>query len=152
MRVIGIDPGYGIIGWSIVEKGPALINYGTLTTPPKTSIAERLLAIHTGITSLLSNYSPDCAAIERLFFNRNSTTALDVSKALGVLYLAFAQSELPITEYTPTQIKKGLTGYGNADKTQIQEMVKRLYRLETPPQPDDAADAVAIATVHALTL
>ena len=146
MRILGIDPGYGILGWAVIEHTMKIVDYGSIETTPNSPIDERLFIIHSDISDVIKRYHPDKAVIERLFFSKNITTAMDVSRAIGVVLLAFRQHALPYEEVTPMQVKQGLTGSGKADKKQIQIMVKRIYGLEEIPKPDDAADALAIAS------
>jgi crossover junction endodeoxyribonuclease RuvC len=151
VRVIGIDPGFGILGWAVIESNLKVIDYGTVETSPDMPIDERLFAIHSDISSILKRYRPECAVIEKLFFSKNITTAIDVSRATGVILLAFRQHALPYQEVTPMQVKQGVTGYGKADKKQMQVMVQRLFNLKEIPKPDDAADALAIALCYSKT-
>ena len=153
MLVLGIDPGTATTGYGLVQAFPdghyQAVDYGVLTTPAKTPLAERLLMLHDGLRALLHQYSPDGAAVEKLFFQRNVTTAMSVGQARGVILLTLAQHGLTVAEYTPNEIKEAVTGYGSADKTQMQRMVQMLLSLETVPKPDDAADALAVALCHA---
>jgi crossover junction endodeoxyribonuclease RuvC len=151
VRIIGIDPGFGILGWAVIESNLKVIDYGTVETSPDMPIDERLFAIHSDISSILERYRPECAVIEKLFFSKNITTAIDVSRATGVILLAFRQHALPYQEVTPMQVKQGITGYGKADKKQMQVMVQRLFNLKEIPKPDDAADALAIALCYSKT-
>lgn len=154
MRTIGIDPGTAIMGWGIVdEQGGALrlIACGAVTTPANTPQAERLLKLYDEITGLLHEYRPDMAAIEELFFGKNVNTALTVGQARGVTLLALAQAGVPIHEYKPTAVKQAVSGYGGADKKQMQEMVRMTLQLPKVLKPDDVSDAVAIAICHAYT-
>ena len=151
MRVIGIDPGFGILGWAVIESNLKVIDYGTVETSPDLPIDERLFAIHSEISSILERYRPECAVIEKLFFSKNITTAIDVSRATGVILLAFREYALPYQEVTPMQVKQAVTGYGKADKKQMQVMVQRLFNLKEIPKPDDAADALAIALCYSKT-
>lgn len=150
MKIIGIDPGFGILGWSVINDDLSMIDYGTIETPKGMPIDERLFIIHTELNNLLEKYKPDFAAIEKLFFAKNTTTVMDVSKALGVIVLAFRQHGIVYKEYTPIQVKKAITGYGRAEKQQMQEMIKRIFNLKEIPKPDDAADAIAIAACGAM--
>lgn len=152
MRIIGIDPGFGILGWSIIEDNLKIIDYGAIETPPDMLIDERLFIIHTELCALLKQYRPDTAAIEKLFFSKNTTTALDVSRAIGVVFLAFRQHALVYNEYAPVTVKKAITGHGHANKKQMQFMVQKIFNLNEIPEPDDAADALAIAACHAMVL
>jgi len=149
--VLGIDPGTATTGYGVVDEdagGEArLVRYGAITTEPG-PMPERLLAIHRQVAALIHEHSPEALAIESLFFGRNVTTALTVGQARGVVLLAAAQAGLPIYEYKPAEVKQALSGYGGADKRQMQEMVRMLLRLDDVPRPDDAADAVAVAICH----
>ena len=148
MRIIGIDPGFGILGWAVIEDDLKIIDFGAIETPRMMPIDERLFIIHTDLSSIIKRYHPDTAVIEKLFFSRNTTTAFDVARATGVILLTFREFALPYQEVTPMQVKQGVTGYGKAEKKQVQEMVQRLFRLKELPQPDDAADALAIALCY----
>lgn len=154
MRVLGIDPGTGILGFGVVEfvkgKKPQMVTAGVIKTPAHTPLAERLIEIYGGLKEIIDETNPDAASIEKLFFAQNITTAISVSHARGVAMLVSAQAGLPIYEYTPLQIKQTLTGYGRADKKQVQEMVKLHLGLKSIPKPDDAADALAAAITHDL--
>jgi crossover junction endodeoxyribonuclease RuvC len=150
MRVIGVDPGFAICGWAVAEKGFKLIDYGSIETKASMPIDERLFVLFTGLNDVVQRYKPEAAAIERLFFAKNTKTALDVSKAVGVILLGCRINALPYHEYTPLQVKQALTGFGRADKEQMQFMVMKLYSLKEIPRPDDAADALAIATCRLL--
>lgn len=153
MRIIGIDPGTGILGFGVVEvQGAkiALVTAGVIKTPAHTPLDERLEEIYDGLTLIINETKPDEMSIEKLFFSRNVTTAMSVSHARGVAMLAGRKAKLPIGEYTPLQIKQTLTGYGKADKKQMQEMVRLQLNLKEIPKPDDAADALAAAITHML--
>ena len=145
MKVLGIDPGFAIIGWAVIEDTARVIDYGAIETDSSLSISERLFIIYTEVSAIIKRYRPDSAAIEKLFFARNTTTALDVSKAIGVILLAFQQNALCYSEYAPAQVKQAVTGSGRADKKQMQCMIQKIFSLKETPQPDDAADAVAVA-------
>ena len=155
MRTLGIDPGTAIMGWGIVEEdgegGLRLVDYGALTTSKDLGLPRRLQILYSGLTSLLATHRPDTAAVEELFFSKNVTTAIAVSHARGVALLALANAEVPVHEYRPMAVKQAVTGYGHAEKAQIQEMVRLQLGLETIPKPDDAADALALAICHAYT-
>lgn len=154
MRIVGIDPGYAICGFGVVEydgRNLEVVDYGTFSTPSGTPFHERLLIIHRGMEQLLATYKPDVMAVEELFFSRNTTTAMGTSQARGVIILAGALHKIPIYEYKPIQVKKAVSGYGKADKKQVQLMVKNLLSLTEIPEPDDAADALAIAICQAFT-
>ena len=152
MRILGIDPGYGITGFGIVDaqrNNFRLLQYGAITTPPGTDFPLRLQMIYNDMTELLQVAKPDCVAIEELFFGHNVTTGINVAQSRGVILLAIRQAGLPIFEYKPMQVKQAVVGYGNATKHQVQDMTKRLLHLSAMPKPDDAADAIAIALCHA---
>ena len=151
MRVLGIDPGLATMGWGVVDAGarnPVFISCGIISTPPGMRLQERLSAIKRSIKELLEEYKPDEIVFEELFFSRNVTTALTVGAARGVAITACAEYTPMLYEYTPMQIKQGITGYGKADKKQVQQMVALILRLSDIPKPDDAADAVAAAITH----
>jgi crossover junction endodeoxyribonuclease RuvC len=151
MKILGIDPGTGRVGWGIVshEKGSdSLIECGCFETKIKTDLPDRLHKIHEFLNKLITKHKPDILAVESLFFATNVKTAFDVGAARGVILLAGEEAGIPIFQYTPLQVKSSLTGYGKAEKQQIEYMVTKILHLETPPKPDDAADAVAIALTH----
>jgi crossover junction endodeoxyribonuclease RuvC len=148
MKVLGIDPGFGILGWAVIHDTMKIVDYGTIETSSDLPIDERLFIIHNELSDIIKRYRPDTAVIEKLFFSRNTTTAFDVCRAIGVVLLAFRQNALPYQEVTPMQVKQSITGYGMADKKQMQEMVKRIFNLKEIPKPDDAADAIAVATCY----
>lgn len=151
MIVLGIDPGIAITGWAVVseEKGKVkLLSSGAFTTAHSLSTPLRLLKLHKSLNNLILSQKPDVASLESLFFNTNAKTALIVGQARGVVMLALSQQEIPITEYTPLQVKMALTGYGRADKNQIQQMVKTILHIPKILTPDDVADAAAIALTH----
>ena len=154
MRILGIDPGTGICGFGVIEvkqTGRAkMIDNGVIATPPHTPLSERLLDIYESMHEVIKLNKPDCVSIEKLFFTKNITTGISVAEARGVVLLVCKQHELPTFEYTPNEIKKTLTGYGSADKKQMQEMVKLHLDLTSVPKPDDAADALAAAITHSL--
>ncbi len=153
MRIIGIDPGTGILGFGVIDaaKGKAtLVTAGVITTPAHTPLDERLEEIFDGLTEIIAETKPQVMSIEKLFFSQNVTTAMSVSHARGVAMLTGRKAGLPIAEYTPQEIKQTLTGYGKADKKQVQEMVRLQLGLRVVPKPDDAADGLAAAITHAL--
>ncbi len=152
MKILGIDPGYGILGWSVIDKSLKLIDFGTIETPASDLLADRLFFIHQQLEQIIHTYKPDCASIEKLFFQKNTKTAIDVAKALGVIVLTLKKFDLPFSEYTPNQVKQALTGFGRASKEQMQQMVKTIFNLKEIPEPDDAADALAIAACHSFSL
>jgi crossover junction endodeoxyribonuclease RuvC len=151
-RVIGLDPGTARTGYAILESegGEALtaVAFGVIETPPADALPQRLLFLYQQIRELLLLHRPQSGAVEKLFFQRNVSTAIQVGQARGVILLALAEAEIPVAEYTPNEIKQSVTGYGSANKRQMQEMVRLLLGLEAIPQPDDAADALAIAITH----
>lgn len=150
--VLGIDPGTAITGYGVVAKTITgdyeLLACGVLRTQASDPMPQRLLELYQDMKALISEFQPDEVAIEKLFFGRNVTTAITVGQARGVILLAAAELGLAIAEYTPAEVKQAITGYGSADKRQIQEMVQRLLQLREPPRPDDAADGVAVAVCH----
>ncbi len=151
MLVLGLDPGLATTGYGLIEsRGQQLeaVDYGVFRTPPGVPNPERLEMVHDHLDDLLARFSPDVAAVEELFFSTNARTAMLVGQARGVLLLTLAQAHLQILEYTPMQIKQAVTGYGGADKNQIQQMVRLLLDLPELPRPDDAADALAVAICH----
>ena len=153
MRIIGIDPGTGILGFGVIDvEGTKfrLVDAGVITTPPHTPHGERLEDIYDSLTEIIAAAKPDACSIEKLFFSRNITTAMSVAEARGVALLVAQQHKLAIHEYTPPQIKQTVTGYGSADKKQVQEMVRIQLGLKDVPKPDDCADALAAAITHAL--
>ena len=153
MRIIGIDPGTGILGFGVVDvnNGKAkMVTAGVVTTPAHTPIDVRLEDIYDSLTEIISETKPEVMSIEKLFFGQNVTTAMSVAQARGVAMLAGRKGKLPIAEYTPMQIKQTLTGYGKADKKQVQEMVRMHLGLREVPKPDDCADALAAAITHSM--
>ncbi len=153
MLVLGIDPGTATTGYGLVEASTdgqvVAVHYGVLTTPAGAALPQRLLRLHRALQQLLEQYQPQAAAVEKLFFQRNVTTAMSVGQARGVVLLTLAAQGLPVAEYTPNEVKEAITGYGSAGKSQMQRMVQMLLNLETLPRPDDAADALAVALCHA---
>jgi crossover junction endodeoxyribonuclease RuvC len=150
-RILGIDPGTAIVGWAIVEgegQDLSLVECGVIRTPANDPLAERLCTIYRSINEMLDRFQPHGVGVEQLFFARNITTALPVAHARGVILLAIQQRGLPLEEFTPMQVKQAVTGYGGADKAQMQEMVRLSLGLEQAPHPDDAADAVAVALCY----
>ena len=151
MIVLGIDPGTAITGYGFIREANGslqLVAYGAITTPADWALPQRLVRLHRELSELIALHRPASAAVEQLFFSRNVRTALAVGQARGVTLLALAQAGIPISEYTPLEVKQAVTGYGRADKQQIQEMVRILIGLPGIPKPDDAADALAIAICH----
>lgn len=153
MRIIGIDPGTGILGFGVIEVSNGnfrMIDAGVVTTPAHTPLEERLVDIFDSLTEIIAINQPQSMSIEKLFFAQNVTTAISVSHARGVAMLCGAKAGLKIAEYTPLQIKQTISGYGKADKKQVQEMVRIQLGLKDVPKPDDCADALAAAITHAL--
>ena len=151
MRILGIDPGYATIGYGIIDYDSfrfKTIAYGAVTTTPDKQFADRLCDIYDDISFLIGKYNPNCLSIEKLYFNTNTTTAIDVAQARGVILLAARSKKIDIFEYTPLQVKQSITGYGRAEKHQVMEMVKNLLQLSAVPKPDDTADALALAICH----
>lgn len=151
MRILGIDPGYATIGYGIIEYDNfrfKTVAYGAITTSPDKLFPDRLCDIYSDMQTLINNYKPDCLSIEKLYFNTNTTTAIDVAQARGVILLSARKSNVDIYEYTPLQVKQSITGYGRAEKHQVMEMVKTLLQLNSVPKPDDTADALALAICH----
>ncbi len=152
MRILGIDPGYGITGFGIIEgqRGQfRLLKCGAITTPPGADFSARLEMIYEDMKELLKMAAPDAVAIEELFFGQNVTTGIGVAQSRGVILLAIRQAGLEVFSYKPMQVKQSVVGYGNATKHQVQDMTRRLLHLDALPKPDDAADAIAIALCHA---
>lgn len=151
MRIIGIDPGYAIVGLGIVEYSGmhfSVVEYGAVTTPPNTPFPERLKMIYSDVSYVLERYRPHSMAIEKLFFNTNQKTGIDVAQARGVILLAATQLDIPVFEYTPLQVKQSVVGYGKAEKRQVMEMTRQILSLAAVPKPDDTADALALAICH----
>ena len=152
MVIFGIDPGYAIVGCGVVryERNDfTLLGYGAVTTDKDMPFNERLIKIYNDLTELLVKFKPDAVSIERLYFNTNQKTAIDVAQARGVIVLAVVNAGVPIFEYTPLQVKQSIVGYGRAEKHQVIAMVTSILHLKKPPKPDDTADAIAIAICHA---
>lgn len=152
MIILGLDPGTATTGYGVIRMTNFKITcvaYGAIITRPEMAMPERLKVIYEDLGQILAQYSPDEVAVEKLFFGRNTTTAITVGQARGVLLLRLAQAGLTIGEYTPMQIKQALVGYGNAEKKQVQYMIQHFLKLPEVPRPDDAADALAIAICHA---
>ncbi|HMK08102.1 MAG TPA: crossover junction endodeoxyribonuclease RuvC [Anaerolineales bacterium] len=151
--LLGIDPGMARTGYGLVRQVRGgevdLVDFGVIETEAGDELGRRLLAIEAGIQRVLQTYSPESSAVERLFFERNVSTAMSVGQARGVALLTLARHGLPITEYSPVEIKQAVAGYGSADKRQMQTMVRTLLRMDELPRPDDAADALAVAICHA---
>ena len=152
MVILGIDPGYAIVGWGIIDYAAnrfQVMAYGAVTTEAKTPFNERLETVFDGICDIINKYNHDALAIEKLFYNTNAKTVIDVAQARGVINLAAQKNGLDIFEYTPLQVKQSVVGYGRAEKKQVQEMTRVILNLEKIPKPDDTADALAMAICHA---
>lgn len=152
MRIIGIDPGFAITGFGVIEYTGnkfSIIDVGAITTEAGLELSDRLLALSNALDELIVKYKPEAMAVEELFFNTNVKTAIKVGHGRGVALLAAAKADIKVYEYTPLQVKQAVVGYGRAKKEQVQQMVKVLLNLEKIPKPDDAADALAIAICHA---
>lgn len=151
MRIIGIDPGYAIVGFGIVDYTGnkfTTIDYGAITTAAGTEFCNRLKTIYDDLNYVIDKYKPDQMAIERLYFTTNQKTAIEVAEARGVLMLAATNNNIPIAEYTPLQVKQAVVGYGKAQKMQVMQMTRQILALKELPKPDDAADALAVAICH----
>ncbi len=152
MIILGIDPGYAIVGWGVIEYSGSrfrTLGYGSIQTPAGMPIIDRLEMIYSGMNEIIERYKPDQMAIEELFFNTNTTTAMVVAEARGIILLSARLNGVEIGEYTPLQVKQAVVGYGRAEKKQVITMVTSLLGLKEPPKPDDTADALAIAVCHA---
>ena len=151
MRILGIDPGYAIMGWGVLDMTGnhfSVVDYGSITTDAGTEMPLRLQHLYSELSAIIARYQPEEAAIEELFFNTNITTGISVAHGRGILLLACRQKSIPVYEYTPLQVKQSVVGYGRAEKKQVMEMVRRMLHLNEVPKPDDAADALAIALCH----
>lgn len=151
MRILGIDPGYAIVGYGVVDYDRykfKTVGFGAITTKAGTQFPTRLEIIYNDLLTIIEKYRPEALSIERLYFNTNTTTAIEVAEARGVILLAAQKCGIKVFEYTPLQVKQSITGYGKAEKHQVMEMVKNVLNLEKVPKPDDTADALAIAVCH----
>ena len=151
VRILGIDPGYAIVGYGVVDYSRnrfSTVGCGAVTTAAGMPFPKRLSDIYGDITSIIKKYSPEVLSIEKLYFNTNTTTAIEVAEARGVILLAAEMNGIPVFEYTPLQVKQAITGYGRAEKRQVMEMVKSFLGLAAIPKPDDTADALALAVCH----
>lgn len=151
MIILGIDPGYAIVGYGVVKyenNNFKPLSFGAVTTPAGMPFSDRLQKIYEDLSEIIKKYNPDAMSVEKLFFNTNSTTAIDVAQARGVILLSAKLNGVPVFEYTPLQVKQAVTGYGRAEKHQIQELTKLLLGLSKCPKPDDTADALALAICH----
>ncbi len=151
MIILGIDPGYAIVGWGVIEyqaNGFRPVAFGSIMTQAHTSFDDRLMRIYDDTVEIIKRSRPDAMSIEKLYFNTNVTTGILVAQARGVIILAARQAGVPVYEYTPLQVKTAVAGYGKARKPQVMEMTRRLLHLKEVPKPDDTADALAIAITH----
>ena len=151
MKILGIDPGYAIIGWGVVQyvRGRFVpVAYGAITTPAGMEFTKRLEMIHNDMEEVCTRFTPDVLSIEKLYFTNNKTTGIEVAEARGIILLSAATHNIPVFEYTPMQVKSAVTGYGLAKKPQVMEMTRRRLGLEAVPKPDDTADALALAITH----
>ena len=154
MKILGIDPGYAIIGYGVLDYQNnhfTVIDYGAITTDAGVPFNRRLEIIFDELSALLEKHRPDAMSVEKVFYNNNAKTVIDVSQARGVIMLAAQKARVPVFEYTPLQVKQSVVGYGRAEKKQIQEMTKRILNLQEVPKPDDTADALAMAICHGHT-
>lgn len=151
MRILGVDPGYAIVGFGVLDYDGMHfrpIEYGAVLTEAHTDFGKRLAGIYEDMNYILEQFRPDCMAIEKLYFGQNRTTGIGVAQARGVVLLTAAQKGVPVSEYTPGQVKQAVVGYGKAEKHQVMDMTRRILKLAQMPQPDDAADALAVAVCH----
>ena len=151
MVVLGIDPGYAIVGWGVIEYSHSrfkVLGYGAITTEAQTPFPERLQIIYNDMCYLFTKYKPEVMSMEKLFYNSNQKTVIDVAQARGVITLAAQMNNKDIFEYTPLQVKQSVVGYGKAEKKQVMDMTRRILKLEQIPKPDDAADALALSICH----
>ncbi|MGN0665089.1 MAG: crossover junction endodeoxyribonuclease RuvC [Huintestinicola sp.] len=151
MRILGIDPGYAIVGYGVLDYDGykfTPVSFGAITTQAGTSFHMRLLDIYNDMQTVITTFKPDAMSVEKLFFNTNHTTGIDVAQARGVTLLAAVQNGVPVYEYTPLQVKQSVVGYGRAEKKQVMEMTRSILGLASVPKPDDTADALAIAICH----
>lgn len=152
MTVLGIDPGYAILGWGVIDYTGnkfSTISYGAVTTDAGTDFSDRLEMLYDGMMDICKTHHPECAAVEKLYFTTNQKTAIGVAQARGIIMLALKKNNVPLFEYTPLQVKSAVVGYGKAQKQQVMEMTRRILHMEKLPKPDDTADALAIAICHA---
>ena len=155
MRILGVDPGIGTVGFGVVDAVRGQVSYvacGAVTTPPNTALSPRLDMIYNDLNELIVTFAPEAISVEELFFSKNITTGISVAHGRGVILLSAYRSGVPVYEYTPMQVKQAVVGYGNAKKHQVIYMVQRLLNMKSPPKPDDAADALALAICHARSM
>jgi crossover junction endodeoxyribonuclease RuvC len=150
VRILGIDPGFGILGWAVIDNNQKLISYGIIETSSDRSFDERLLEIYRQLNDIIDRYRPESAGVEKLFLTKNMTSALNVAKTIGAIILTLKLHNITYSEYTPSQIKQAITGYGRAGKDQMMLMIKTIFNMKQLPERDDAADALAIALCHSL--
>ncbi len=151
LRILGIDPGYAIVGFGVLDydgRDFSVVNFGAITTPAGMDFEDRLEIIYRDMNEVINTYHPEAMSLEKLFFNTNHTTAIDVAQARGVILLCAKQNGVTVFEYTPLQVKNSVVGYGKAEKKQVQQMTRSLLRLKEVPKPDDTADALALAITH----
>lgn len=148
VKILGIDPGYDIVGWSVLCDGMKLVDYGFIKTSPSDPIEERLLQIHRSLDVIIKEYTPDSAAVEKLFFNNNAKSVMNVSKAIGVIVLTLKLNSVTFHEYTPAQVKQSVTGFGHAEKSQVKYVIEKLTGISSLKGPDDAVDSIGIALCH----
>ena len=152
MRILGIDPGFAIVGCGVIDYTGnkfSVVDYSAVTTKAGGKLENRLKSIYDGVCDMIDTYKPECIAVEELFFNTNAKTAIQVGQARGVILLAAVNKGLDVFEYTPLQVKQAVVGYGRAEKIQVQQMVKSILNLKEIPKPDDVADGLALAICHA---
>ena len=152
MKIIGIDPGYAIVGWGVIQYSGSdflVLDYGAINTLPEMKFSKRLDVIYKELYNILTIYEPECMSVEKLFFSVNKKTAIDVAQARGVILLCAQNFNVNVFEYAPVQVKQAVSGYGRATKSQVMHMVKMLLKLKSVPKPDDTADALALAVAHA---
>lgn len=155
MRILGIDPGIATVGFGVIDAEKSRNSYvacGTITTPPGLSLSMRLDMIYNDLNELITTFSPEAVSVEELFFTNNITTGISVAHGRGVILLSAYRSGVPVYEYTPMQVKQAVVGYGKAEKKQVIYMVQRMLNMKSPPKPDDAADALALAICHSRSM
>ena len=148
MKILGIDPGYGILGWAVIGSDRKVVELGSIKTSKEIPYPDRLLQIYSSLKEILSKHHPSVASVEKVFFSKNTGTAIDVAKTIGVVQLALKLEGIDFFEYTPSQVKQAVTGYGKADKKQVEFMVMKIFNLSESPGLDDVTDALAIAACH----
>jgi len=146
--ILGIDPGFATTGYAFITEDQKILSFGVIKTPAKTEFSQRLKTIHQDLNQLIKKYRPSAVAVEKIYFAKNAKTAIDVGQARGVILLTLMLNNIPLFEFTPLQVKQATCGYGKADKCQIQNMIKSIFKLKQIPKPDDAADALAVALTY----